>query len=834
MESVPKKLDHYISIQHRARPLRFLFLVENNAKASNVFDEIFEDAYKRWAGCRTLLVPVENGRIEENYLAWIHWYDPDIIYSYAQLDNSTITELDQRASPISFLKHTTHHDDSSKSWAKPNYQFQCVTALSILPALKKEMQPPKSLISAYYDWQDDGFLKDSFGAAEDREAKNLYLPLTLTPENLNPRMLVHGEKFHSTNDLLKRLGTNNEIISLAQLSNKNCGMDVPEHNYHWCESLNLVVGDSFEDRLYFWNSRHFVSESKYSDITTLRVPASKLDDEEFIGLLATYLNKHQYKFPGNSGQRSVSVRSYSLDGEILEKFIQKLREKKCYLQISQQQNQLPIPKEFNQERRPSQNFRQTDRITENPSSFYPAEPDHFYSILPDQSQLMSGRYAVDILLERYQSHCVYSNGRHWWLLPRKSELCRLFVKQDSKIRRNGVLSVLHSYFQEAPFNEDRRERPIEIGFPDDNVLFRAIFYRTSYYPKDDLRYKDAQALYEVIAPSDKGRSLHAVTHMFQGLARAHRFISNKFWRDILNEAANYDHLKQNTSFAERIQKALKKQLGEKVVIEAQNEWDKFTAVIVRAMYHLPQPGSIISYSVMKKKRAESFNKFKKTAQSGQGFNAKDVQKDITENFDDALAELVSSKIFFQGYEWPCRKCGSTNWSSVDNLKTSNICEVCGREKNIPPQGIEWDYSINKRLLDALYKDSILADMWALGTLLEHAFETFYYVPQSALYKKYDDPNPCAEVDILCIREGMFIMGEAKSKSSGFTEKKIKALLEIAEDVSPDVILLACIENDDSNIVTTARQLVVDAGFKFELLCANQNQSFSRDDPWSIF
>ncbi|MCL4279312.1 MAG: hypothetical protein KJZ60_06430, partial [Ignavibacteriaceae bacterium] len=254
----------------------------------------------------------------------------------------------------------------------------------------------------------------------------------------------------------------------------------------------------------------------------------------------------------------------------------------------------------------------------------------------------------------------------------------------------------------------------------------------------------------------------------------------------------------------------------------------------RAMYHLPQPASTISYKTMKNKRTESFNKFKKTAQPGQGFDKKDAQKDIIEDFDHALAALVSLKIFFQGYEWSCQKCGSDNWSSVDELKTSNICEVCGREMDISPQGIEWNYSINKRLLDALYKDSILADLWALGTLLEHAFETFYYVPQSALYKKYDNPNPCAEIDIICIREGILILGEAKLNSSNFSEKQINALLDIAKEINPDAILLACIENDDGNIFTKARQLVNDAGFKFQFLCANQDQSFSKEDPWSLF
>lgn len=81
-------------------------------------------------------------------------------------------------------------------------------------------------------------------------------------------------------------------------------------------------------------------------------------------------------------------------------------------------------------------------------------------------------------------------------------------------------------------------------------------------------------------------------------------------------------------------------------------------------------------------------------------------------------------------------------------------------------------------------------------------------------------KPDAELDLICVRKGRFVIGEAMSSARDFTERKLARLVEAAQALRPDVVVLACMEPQADRLEKTAekvRQAFIDVGCELEIL-----------------
>ena len=86
----------------------------------------------------------------------------------------------------------------------------------------------------------------------------------------------------------------------------------------WSGTFNLVVGDSFADRLLFWNARLFIPSWLDYDLCCLRITPEQVEDGEFLRTLVTLINRRNNVNAGSGGQPQVAIRSCSLNAERLE------------------------------------------------------------------------------------------------------------------------------------------------------------------------------------------------------------------------------------------------------------------------------------------------------------------------------------------------------------------------------------------------------------------------------------------------------------------------------------------------------------------------------------
>lgn len=76
-----------INIRYLNRPVKVAFIVPlvEEKICHWILDGIFDEAYSRWGGAKSLIVPCDiNDFIPARYLDWLEAYDPDIVYSYVE------------------------------------------------------------------------------------------------------------------------------------------------------------------------------------------------------------------------------------------------------------------------------------------------------------------------------------------------------------------------------------------------------------------------------------------------------------------------------------------------------------------------------------------------------------------------------------------------------------------------------------------------------------------------------------------------------------------------------------------------------------------------------
>ena len=88
-----------------ARPLRVAYIIDLDDAPDALFDAILADAYSRWGGRRTLMVPAKSSGVDERYREWLSYFDADIICSFVHLDDNAVADAQERYGPGYLLLH---------------------------------------------------------------------------------------------------------------------------------------------------------------------------------------------------------------------------------------------------------------------------------------------------------------------------------------------------------------------------------------------------------------------------------------------------------------------------------------------------------------------------------------------------------------------------------------------------------------------------------------------------------------------------------------------------------------------------------------------------------
>jgi putative transposase len=173
-----------------------------------------------------------------------------------------------------------------------------------------------------------------------------------------------------------------------------------------------------------------------------------------------------------------------------------------------------------------------------------------------------------------------------------------------------------------------------------------------------------------------------------------------------------------------------------------------------------------------------------------GFNGPEFSAWVQTQHSTLVVEVVKRLAYVPGFtllpkRWVvertfgCPRCQLSNWYHVDELRQEIVCVGCGSKHALQTEE-KWSYSLNS-LAQTGVSQGVLGVLHALTDLASHAHTFFAFSPSLELFKNGAN-KPWHEVDVICVANGDYIIGEVKE---GFVQKEaFDELAEVAEALRP--------------------------------------------------
>ena len=163
-----------------------------------------------------------------------------------------------------------------------------------------------------------------------------------------------------------------------------------------------------------------------------------------------------------------------------------------------------------------------------------------------------------------------------------------------------------------------------------------------------------------------------------------------------------------------------------------------------------------------------------------------------------MSGLTESNVLLTGIRPKCPFCGSANWYHIDETKQNLRCKGCSYEYSMPAQQ-EWYYKLNTLVQAGCFEHGLIPVILVLGELLLYPGVSFFYAPSLELFEKHRGES-YGDIDIVCIQNGKFIIGEIKQSVRLFKADDFVKIGEIAERIHPDEVLFSSMDKEPNRLV----------------------------------
>lgn len=795
----------------RARPIRVAFLVPEDEHAHTLLDAVIANCHARWGGRYSLIVPCEGGQPRSAYLPWLDVFDADIIYSYVDMDEEAVARIHERFGPSYLVRHAPYDQGQrDKRYFRPELPISCLTSLAVAPQYGRAHPPsapqPMLIVDRLAGEPDNRFVDDNFGSTLDAlefwplpdTLADIVRPLYLASKDLlanwRSGRIPSGEFVADVPALLTTMAHKHNTFGLAQLAADSAPhFEISDLRD---DAFRLIVGDSFADRLTFWNDRSRFPAYLGRSFTTLIVPPALLDDTAFFTALVEFL-KTRNNLRQSNGPRRIELVSTSVPLAHLQAHAARLQmadiSTTYYAHSEVLIGDVPNEQALCKARLgfvSGSNFDTRSTWREFPAGSNTTTPPLLVPTILDgfsAPQAIAGYWATDVRLQRQNNLTRFSNVRHEWKLPRRLRLQGAFLKSHAKFPRTTADGALTFYTR-------INEPPPNITLPDDRTaLIHSILHGRNWPPfrkRPLFGNKTSEPRnhpYAHIEPSDKGRYLLGTIGLFGGLQKAGQVLLHGFWKqsfDMLGAALGTDR-KQD------ILKVLRKKLKSQR-LETPDEWERLASVVATEAQRVRMPLRTIGFDQLKEQFEPYLAEGRRISEEHTTGPINDWFANASESLPESVRMLCVRNVLYQGYEWRCHKCFHTNWSDVRSLQPVLTCTVCQTGTSLAVDK-PWDFRLNDFLREALKEHGVLALVWCLLQLEEAARESFYFLEPTALFLAYPQNRrtpPTNEADLICVIDGKVYLCEVKSSSRSIA---LTSFIQVAKQMRPDVAILAVME-----------------------------------------
>jgi hypothetical protein len=359
----------------------------------------------------------------------------------------------------------------------------------------------------------------------------------------NPQLVPRpqGEFVTDYRAVLNRLGTERDLVGLALVSACMCPR-LQMNDPRWINRVNLFIGDSFTDRITFWNARSHLDVYLDPSLVTLKMSKQEIEDNDtFAAIIAIIKNRIRVAHGQNNSL--ITIRSASHSEEELEGIVVRFRESDKWNQYSCEvinsiDQCCPAPGVLEIAMHHVEDnavFHANDwhETTFSEDFFCPPLilPRHIRSAPISPFRDNRGSWALDVDIERTIDYSRFENVQHRWRLPRRLRITNAFCRIHQLGGKIGALCVprVTNSGLVTLFGAADSQLP-ELKLPSDEVAFRyALCSPRDWQPFAPGRGPLQNSLFLKIRPSDKGRYLTALIHLAGGIHSSKQIFLNKFW-----------------------------------------------------------------------------------------------------------------------------------------------------------------------------------------------------------------------------------------------------------------------------------------------------------------
>lgn len=790
-------------IFYNKRPLRIAYFIDENKATENDIIEIIKYSSKLWGGRYNpiLLVGEQLNEVQWDFLKS---YDPDIIKSSFLLKDDLLNEIERKLCPYLIINPNTDAQESgpyiyeTPAYAKLNpFNYKLINKSYFdrdISLFHLDYVNSKNLEKCLIQ-----FLTVNFGIYEPTVVN------TLKIEDCQQQIFEISNEDSFLNSLEEITKSHRKIFQnqISALPNY-LGEPIDRKTIQF--DFNIIVGDSIKDLILYWNNIFSQPDYNKTDLRQIWLPKEIVNNQKYLEPVKELI-KFYYS---ESWQNNPAVKfiSTSLDDDEIVEISNNLTKNNFIIKRSN----IFKDKEIIPPRLSTANYLSSIKtfdyvkLTEIKDTYEIEAPNELMKIDVSES------WAIDLFIEYKSKRFENIHGPNYWLqLPKRNWLSQIITNYDSRVNENHFITL---------FAKGANPR-IKIDLYDDFYMFRSLltnWAKGRFYPPNDPRSKLTKNLFEDVNFSDKGKYLSGTLELFGGIFNANTYLTERYWRKIFDYMSNRKKISLEYK-KENFDKLIKEKFNDTKSISdfTNNKIEFITNLILKTLGEAVQKSKEIPLEFFESLAKEEIDEYNRIHNEEFIYDRRDLLQ--------LLNHLLYLNILMIGIRPTCPNCGFKNWTQVGEIDHKITCNGCKYEFIIDSEP-KWFYKLNTLFELGYAQQGLSPIIIVLGDLLSQARSSFLFTPSLEVYDEYDntlyyDKNikPSHEIDILCIVDGKFIIGEVKEKNKNFSKKDFDSMLEVAKRIKPDKVIFSSLEPiPTKNIIENIEKLqdnVKDLGINVE-------------------
>lgn len=762
------------SIYIDRRPHRILYVLNQRQITFEQIDEIIRYNFRKWGGRYNFILPVVNNKITDSQWQFLKRYDPDFVNLYVPITKKLAIDLDTKITPLQVITERQGRQFSARVDNE---------GISILPTPQNIRLVSNAFGSDVFlvlfdidECQDETikkFIQRNFGTLDLREMSNQML-------NRYPNKLSF--KITDKQSFVTAISSFNDFkpyVFPIQLCSIGDYVD-EDNDIHDENNFYIFTGDTPLELVDWWNNPFYLRSWTRTHLRQIWLPTSMAEDTELLEALKMFIKGRAD--PYGQGQKQAVFLSRTLSQERLTTIATTLTEGTWLLKETRVKTTEIYPN--------YPDYFSFDRIKTDMLHIRGAGKEEKIIVTPPDIEegVMGGEHWMnDLYIQVPEKKVVPVNFETWLQLPKNNSVAHTVVSGLARITKNGVPSVLTSRSNQFhPTSQD-----FTIKFPKTWETFASIIMNTGKPCFTNDARKDYIKPYKhTISVSSAGRHIHGFLEVFGSLEGAYQVFEERHWRMLFELMANVTpdkEAKRLNDIKVRLQNQVSTMISDPTRLTSGQfvDWLGHELQKTAKMYIAANPKAISFVDLEKIAKSELADYNTRNPSNKFKYSKKDTL--------EALNRLTDSGAILIGYEFVCPSCLNRDWRALNEASQVMECRGCGYEYTFSPETVI-RYKLNSIVENGVRVRGVAPVILALGTLFRDARHYFDFMPPVDIFKK---KKHLTDLDICCVMDGKFIIGEVKAQQGLFHPKDFQKMTALAKEIHPNKVVFCSLDKTTS-------------------------------------